>query len=151
MTRGKPMGGLGIPGNTGFPWMAVRVTSVDGDIAQVIDSHGGQRQISVKTRRGGGPRPRVGERWAIDRTLGFWTFATVLEPKPHHVKGSNGNIPALVDLLTWMEKAGLIVDDSTSDPMVAAHPHTHIAPNGGGVTTADTPPTQPPPTLPLNP
>lgn len=134
---GRALGGLGIPGTTGFPWMAVRVTSVDGNIAQVVDSHGGQRQISVKSRRGGGPRPRVGEKWAIDRTLGFWTFATVLEPDPPKIIGSHGNIPALINLLAWMEDAGLIQDNTDASMLFAVHPHSHVAPAGGGPTTPD--------------
>lgn len=136
-TNVRQSGGTGLPSTTGFPWMSVRVESVDRDIATVVDHLGVQRQISTKYRRGAGVVPRVGERWAIDRSLGFWTFATVLEAKPPTITGSHGNIPALINLLAELEKAGLIIDGTDASVLWSVHPHTHISADPGVPTSPD--------------
>lgn len=115
----RSSGGAGLPGNAGLPWSKVRVLSVEGGKAICLDQFGSTRTLPIGNRRGNGPKPRVGEEWAIDRTLGFWSFASVLTAKPALVSGSVAGVPALAALLEELESSGLItVDRNESGSLV---------------------------------
>ncbi len=98
----------------GFESLAVYVESVGEDGYAVCKSEFGKfYKINSHIRRGGGPQPRNGERWVIDRTLGFWTFAALLNPNPPTVTGSRSDGTALESLLSVMVELGFIVDETT--------------------------------------
>lgn len=71
----------GTPGTgaMGSPWLSVQIDDITGNIASVTDQFGKQRSVRTDYQRAKGIRPRVGEKWVIDRSLGFWTFACTLE------------------------------------------------------------------------
>lgn len=62
----------------GMPYMVVTVDSLDGDYAMVSDQFRNRRQIDLRVRRGKFPGPAVGESWIIDRVLGVWSFAAIV-------------------------------------------------------------------------
>ena len=114
MTRASSMvGGLA----QGFPFRRVLVESVGGGQAQVIDQYGAHLSMPTSPRRGGGPLPREGETWVIDRALGTWTFAALAVGQPPVVTGSTDGVPALRDLLVGLDAAGLISNKSTTLPV----------------------------------
>lgn len=70
-----------VPGTSirGLPWMEVVVESIDGHLADVVDQFGQHKTVRIDVMRAKGVgAPEVGERWMIDRALGFWTFAAVI-------------------------------------------------------------------------
>ena len=112
--------------------MTCRVDEVSGRTATVIDQFGIFRTVRTDVRRGM-VRPREGEVWVIDRSLGLWTFAArVDDSEPPVVTGSTGNNPALRSLLEALEARGLITTETTNGVLDAAVSHTHseYAPSG---------------------
>lgn len=63
----------------GFTAEVVNVMDVVGNVAEVANlSIGKRRQIRMDIQRTG-IRPAVGQTWIIDRSLGYWTFAAILQ------------------------------------------------------------------------
>lgn len=111
MSRTRPWD----PAN-GLPWETVVVRGIDLDagVAQCENHIGKVRNIPLSVQRARGVLPRVGERWAIDRTLGQWTFAGVLNPSPPTLLGDRSDGTALANLISLLEDAGLLVDGTTA-------------------------------------
>lgn len=107
-------GGIGVLAE-GFPYRQVTVESISSTTAQVVDRYGAHIGLSTLYRRGGGPFPRVGEVWIIDRALGFWTFSALVTKAPPVITESTVGVPALKALLTLLEDAGLLLDHSVTD------------------------------------
>jgi hypothetical protein len=105
---------------SGLSWLKVTVDSLGGNRALVTDQYGRPHSVRLDIRRGGGPFPREGEKWVIDRSLGFWSFAALIVADPPVVTGSNDGIPALQNLLQALEDMGLIVDNTSTTPAVKA-------------------------------
>lgn len=123
-------------GSMGFPWKTVKVQEVTEGTALVEDQFGKTFEVSAFIRRGKGLLPRAGEEWIIDRTLGAWTFAAVVQESRPIVTGSTDGLPALASLIEALEELGLIEDQTTSARIRATHPHTHT--ETGTTTGADT-------------
>ena len=88
--------------------MTCRVDEVSGRTATVIDQFGIFRTVRTDVRRGM-VRPREGEVWIIDRSLGLWTFsARVDDSEPPVVTGSTDQNPALISLLAALDLLGII-------------------------------------------
>jgi hypothetical protein len=107
-------GGTGVPA-AGFPYRQVTVQSIHETRAQVVDRYGAHIGLSTLYRRGGGPFPRVGETWIIDRALGFWTFSALVTKSPPIVTASTVGVPALTELLSALHDAGLILNRSNTE------------------------------------
>lgn len=60
-------------------WRLVTITAIDGDVAFCRDEFGQMVEVPLDVQRAKGFAPAVGERWAIDRTFGTWTFAATVE------------------------------------------------------------------------
>ena len=106
----------------GFPYRLVLVESLAVGQAQVIDQFGAHLSMPTVPRRGGGPPPREGETWVIDRALGTWTFAALVTGKPPVITGSTDGVPALRDLLAALDGAGLVDDQSVSTSVSTSTP-----------------------------
>ena len=105
---------------TGFPWLAATVTAIgDDNVAEVVDRFGKRRRIPIHVRRGKGPLPRVGEHWIIDNSLGFPTFAAMIEGDLPVLSGMKSPNAAQQSILQYLHDSGLAVDETTA----------HIAPN----------------------
>jgi hypothetical protein len=119
-------GGTGVPA-IGLPWKLVRVEDINTDngLAAVIDQFGARMTLRFDYRRGKGPIPVVGEQWIIDRTLGNWTFSTVVKEKRPVVTGATDGNPAIISLLGTLSTAGLIIDqtDHTGGSGTGTHDH----------------------------
>jgi hypothetical protein len=64
----------------GFDMMSCQIDDINGDYANVVDQFGQEKQVLVNLQRAKGVRPKVGERWIIDRSFGYWTLAACLTP-----------------------------------------------------------------------
>lgn len=112
-----------------FPVILVQIEDVDDakKIAIARDTFGKRHQIRTDVRRVGWFTPRVGEIWFIDRTLGFWTFAAIIDPIPdpdYFEDVVNDGNPALTKLLSLMHSLKLI-DDKTIPPPGPISTHEH--------------------------
>lgn len=119
-----------VPGPThSFPVLLVQIEEIDATkkIAIVRDTFGAIHEIRTDVRRTGWFTPRPTEVWFIDRSLGFWTFAAILDPVPDpewFEDVVHDNNPALVKLLSLMHGLGLI-DDKTIPPPGPISTHEH--------------------------
>jgi hypothetical protein len=129
----------GRPGQ-GLPFEKVKIEEVlfEEGYAVCLNEFGKPRQVPLHPRAKG-MRPVQGETWIISRDLGYWTFAMCVGWSPPIITGTTDGNPALEDLLTKLDEAGVIVDNTTSTRIRATHEHTHVAPDGGGTTTTETP------------
>lgn len=101
--------------SVGLPWEVVKVTEIGDDgLAEVTNHIGKQRRIKIGFLRAKGALPRVGERWVIDKSMGYWTFAAVIEADPPVITGDRSDGTALANLLTALADMGLIVDETTA-------------------------------------
>ena len=112
MAGPREAGGTGIYAG-GFPYKQVRIQSIHANTAATVDQFGMHINVSTLYRRGAGPYPRVGETWIIDRSLGFWTFASLVVGKPPVITGSTGGVPGLEVLLDALDDAGLVSNKTT--------------------------------------
>jgi hypothetical protein len=103
-----------------------RIDDVTGRIATVVDQFGNFRTVRTDIRRGSGPKPRAGETWIIDRSMGTWTFASrVTRTETPVIYGSTDENPALIALLSALDLLGLIENKTVNTQLRAKHPHTH--------------------------
>lgn len=104
------------PLHQGLPWEVVIVRGIDTttNVAEVENHIGVMRQVPMAVLRTKGAKPLVGERWVIDKSLGQWTFAAVLEATPLVLTGSRSGGGALVNLLAALEEIGLFIDGTTA-------------------------------------
>jgi hypothetical protein len=69
----------------GLPFLSCQINDISPDdngglwAVVTLALGGGQKTVRADYQRGKGPLPKVGERWNIDRAMGFWTFAATLE------------------------------------------------------------------------
>lgn len=75
----------------GFAWKGVTVRSVNTDtrLALVIDDLGKRMEVRCDIIRAKGNLPEPGEQWIIDRSLGIWTFAAIINGTTRGVEVSN--------------------------------------------------------------
>lgn len=93
--------------------MVCTVDDVGEEYARVTDSFGKRQDVRILPRRGGGPRPQVGETWIIDQPYGQWTFAALLIPNPPEVTGEDVGNTGVRNLLTTLDDLGLILNNVT--------------------------------------
>lgn len=101
----------------GFSSMAVFIESIQDGSALCFTEFQRPIRLNVNIRRGGGPLPREGERWLIDRTLGNWTFASLLNPNPPVITGAHSDGTAFKNLLEALVEMGLVIDDTVLEPI----------------------------------
>lgn len=106
------MGAPAVPINrltqsVGFNIRLVTVTQVDKTqgIALAVDEQNVQVTLPLAIQRAKGPLPAEGERWIIDQTLGFWSFAAYIAP--------NASSSAMTAYSTLMVSAPAWIADST--------------------------------------
>lgn len=102
--------------SNGLPWETVWVRGIDAEHGLVeVENHiGKMRRIPLNVQRAKGGLPEVGEKWAIDKTLGYWTFAAVLSPVTPTLLGDRSDGTALTNLITLLEEIGLFIDGTTA-------------------------------------
>lgn len=98
----------------GFPWAVGRIESIRGKRAILFDQHGQRLEIRMDMRRG--QLPRVGEIWMADRSLGVWTFAAIVEPKPPTVVGQVIDDRAERSLIDALAEIEVIKDNTETIP-----------------------------------
>lgn len=101
------------PRTVGFDAMVVRIEDVSDRIAHVVDGFGRHISVNIDIRRSSGPRPRVGERWVIDRAFGDWTLTAIVRSIPPVITGDVDGNTALRALLDALNNDGLIEDQTT--------------------------------------
>ena len=104
---------MGLTRADGPAWRVVTVEEVTGAQALCRDDSGKTMIVRTDLRRGGGPAPRQGERWILDRALGRWTFVASFASAPPTITGSRGGNAALANLLASLEALGLIINDTS--------------------------------------
>lgn len=121
----QPANGMDV---RGFAWLLVYVEEVNMTTREaiVVDQFGKRRTLRADYRRGKGPLPVVGEQWVIDKTLGSWTFSSVVIAKPPTITGATGGNAAIISLLGELQTAGLVIDNTD-----------HSGGGGGGTGTHD--------------
>lgn len=103
-----------------------KVDEVSGRTATVVDQFSIFRTVRTDVRRGSGPKPRPGETWVIDKSMGQWTFsARVNDIETPVITGSTDENPALIALLEALDLLGWIKNDTIDTQLRAVHPHTH--------------------------
>lgn len=115
------------PGTLGPMYMSCQVTAVDDQNATVVDQFGRNKTIPSNILRS--PyRPKVNERWILDRTLGYWAFAAVIDPIPTPLKFVS---TSPVSPATWTivhdldtEDVSVTVRETTSGFL--PYPTTHV-------------------------
>ena len=114
-------------GNARLDSVTCRVDEVSGRNATVIDQYSIFRTVRTDVRRGAGPKPREGETWVIDRSMGVWTFSARIMAKIETpiVTGSTDENPALISLLEALDELGFIKNETIDTQLRAVHPHTH--------------------------
>ncbi len=68
------MGTIGLA----FKRVLIEEITLDG-MAVCRDQFGKIMQVTTRVQRAKGLLPKVGERWLVDRSLGMWTFAAILD------------------------------------------------------------------------
>lgn len=65
-----------------FNYLIVEVRDVTGHRTEVVDQFDRDHVINTRLRRAGGVKPRVGETWLVDRTIGDrWNYSTRVDPE----------------------------------------------------------------------
>jgi hypothetical protein len=68
-------------------------------------------EIPLIPMRGRSGPPRVDEVWVVDRTLGYWTFSSIVHSVPPVVTGARSAAdPVTLSLLAALVELGLVVD-----------------------------------------
>lgn len=112
----------------GFDLLRCQIENIDGDYATVIDQMGQTKTVLVGMMRAKGVRPKVGERWLIDRQLGHWSLAAVLMPVDRALErfvATSPASPAAWNVVHGLgsEDVGVTVRETASGLVVASAVH----------------------------
>lgn len=92
---------------------------------------GGQKTIRADYQKAKGPIPKVGERWLIDKSLGYWTFACTLE---HYHEIEKLTFTSPISPAAWSVVHGLGTKDVSVTLRETA---SGILTTAGGITVTD--------------
>lgn len=97
--------------------LGVTVMSVDPGakppVAIARDPIGRDINVRIDFQRGRGSIPKVGERWIIDQSMGFWTFACLSNGDPSGA-GSAGDMNSVDGLGDVLGEHNTVLDDVTA-------------------------------------
>jgi hypothetical protein len=104
------------PDNIGFDSLLAQIEDIsvgpDGfEYASVVTQFGESRNILMVVQRAKGIKPKVGERWIIDKSFGYWTFAAVCVTKDKALEKFVATSPLTTVTGPWHVTHGLGTPD----------------------------------------